>query len=303
MLLSRLVPSFLLVAVAAAPASADVVVLTNGKTFEDVIAQVDGDKVRIQLPYGGEISLPATKIERIDRSETAMERYLERKVALRRRADAGAADWVQLALWARGEGYEHGVREAALTAARLDPGAAEVAPLMRSLGYVLDDRLGDWVTREEALERSGLVRFRGEWVTREERDGRLRAEEERDRRRAERAREARLDRLTNAVTAVAELELARTLSQPQVAVAVPVYYPTVIWPGTFFIVGAPASPPGGTPAQAPGDRPPRPGSSHRHGHGTFESPFGGTLGPPDLIPGRLNPDASPPPGQLVSSRR
>jgi hypothetical protein len=33
---------------------------------------------------------------------------------------------------------------------------------------------------------------------------------------------------------------------------------------------------------------------------TFESSFGGTLGPPALIPGRLNPEASPPPGRLAN---
>jgi hypothetical protein len=297
---TRLAPLALLAAVAAAgPIAADDVYLTNGNSFAGVIARVEGDQVRIRLPYGGEIGLPLARVERIERAESAFERYLARKQALRARPDAAAADWVELALWARAEGFDHGCRDAALTAARLDPQAPEVAPLLRSLDHVFDDRLAEWVPRDEAMRRNGLVRFRGGWVAAEERDRLVREDEERERRRAERAREERLDRLAATVEAVVELELARTLARPQAPVYVPIYTPTVVWPGVFFVAPAPPpAPPGPAPPMA---APPEPvPASHR---GSFESPFGGTLGPPELIPGRLNPDAAPPPGRLGSTRR
>lgn len=281
-------------------AGADDVYLTNGKSFDGVIAHADDARVRIELPYGGEITLPMSRVERIERSESPFERYLARKHDLEGRSDAGVADWVDLARRAQREKFQHGFRDAALAAARLDPHAPEVAPLMRALGYALDERLDEWVPKDEALRRNGLVPFRGAWVTAEERERRLRDEQEEARDRAERRR---LDRLAAAVEAVAELELVRTVARSTPpAPALPVAYPIVFWPGTFFVPGPlAASPPAGAEPPEPPRRPPTAAPGARRG--SFDNPFGGGLGPPELTPGRLNPEASPPPGRLFSGGR
>ena len=61
--------ALLTVIVAAGPAAADDVYLVNGKVFEDVTAEVEGERVAIGLPSGGEIGLPLSHVERIERAE------------------------------------------------------------------------------------------------------------------------------------------------------------------------------------------------------------------------------------------
>ena len=63
-----LIASALLAGLFAAPLRADDVFLHNGNTFEGVIVVAETDEqVRIRLAYG-EMSLPASWIERIDRT-------------------------------------------------------------------------------------------------------------------------------------------------------------------------------------------------------------------------------------------
>ena len=290
--------AILLLAVAiGAPAAADDVVLTNGKSFDGVIAQVDGDVVHIQLPYGGEITLSMSRVARIDRSESPFARYRAKKRELEAKDGATAAEWLALGRWARDEGFELGYRDAALVAARVDPREPAVAPVLRELGFALDDRLGEWVPRDEALARQGLVRFRGGWVSAEERGDRV-LRDEAEQARALNASE-RLDRLTELVEAATALELAWRSAQPappQVVLApsslgVPVF----IAPHRHPRRGPESPPPGREPVPPARDRPAP--AAHET---TFEGSFGGTLGPPELIPGRLNPNAAPPPGRLAN---
>jgi len=284
----------------AAAAAADDVLLTNGKSFQGVVATVEGVAVRIQLPFGGEITLPMSRVERIDRGESAFALYRARKRDLEARDDAAVADWLELARWARRQGFEQGYRDAALTAARLDPRAPEIAPVLRTLAYAFDDRLEEWVPRDEAMARRGLVRFHDEWVTLEERAQRRREEEERAQAAVERMRQRRLDRLTDTIEAAAALELARSVARPPVVVAAPSPYAVVFWP-LLPVVATPLPAPSPGPPGAPGppgpDRTPQPAPTAAN-RGAFDNPFGGNLGPPELVPGRLNPDASPPPGRL-----
>ena len=286
-----------LAALLAAAAAADDVHLTNGKTFQGVVATVDGDVVHIQMSFGGEITLPMSRVERIDPGESAFALYRAKKRDLEVRDGATAADWLELARWARRQGFEQGYRDAALTAARLDPRAPEIAPVLRTLDYAFDDRLEEWVPRDEAMARRGLVRFRDEWVTPEEAAQRRREEEARAQAFEERMRQRRLDRLTETLEAAAALELARSAAPPPVVVVAPSPYAVVYWPLLPLVGVAPAAPPPaapGAPRPGPSSSPP-PAAAHR---GVFDNPFGGNLGPPELIPGRLNPDASPPPGRL-----
>lgn len=151
-------------------ARADDVLLRNGNTFEGVIVVAESDQqVRIRLAYG-EMSLPRSWIARIERTTSPLAEYLDRRRTLRARADAGVADWVGLAHWARGRRLEHGYKEALLEASRIDPRHPALPPLLRGIGYTLEESTGLWVSAAE-LRRAE-----------EAREARRRAAEERARR-------------------------------------------------------------------------------------------------------------------------
>jgi len=147
-------------------ASADSVYLKNGQSFEGVEATVSGDHVRIELPIGS-MRLALAQVERIDESDSTLGEYRSREARLRREG-AGAAAWLELALWARAAAFDRGVEKAALVAARLDPQVAGLDPVMAGLGYVFEESAREWVPYADAMRRQGLVEDRGEWITPEE---------------------------------------------------------------------------------------------------------------------------------------
>lgn len=286
--------------------AADEVHLVNGKSFEDVTARTVGDEVWIELPAGGEIRLAKSQVARIDKAESGMDLYRQRARALG--PEAGAAEWLELAAWARERKLALGYREAVLTASRLEPELPGVVEAMHGLDFVWEEDLGRWLPRAEAMSRRGLVSFEGEWVTSEERDRRIQASWERDREAAERSRQAaqdqRLDRLTRLVEIQTELEIARSLAESQ-APPDPYYsepyYPVYYLPGFWFPPHPPHGPPHHpshhpshprpphTPMPAP---PPGPPGTNRGGFSYF-TPVDFV----DFAPGRLG-GAAPPPGSL-----
>lgn len=275
----------------AAAVGADEVHLTNGKAFEDVTARVVGDSVAIGLPGGGEIRLPMSQVEKIERGVTATAVFEDKARELSADPRSSAGEWMVLADWARTRGLGRAYRQAALEAARRDPELPAAQAAMRELGYVFEEQADQWLPRTEALLRRGLVPYGGEWMTAEEREHRIRAEDERAR---QRAQDERLDRLARLVEIQAEMELARGLAEAARPDPPPAYYPPSypIWfvPGFF-----PKQPhhhhrPPHRHDPPPPSVPPR---HHRGGH-DYVTPVDFT----DFIPGRLNPDAAPPPGQL-----
>jgi hypothetical protein len=229
----------LLISLIAIPVLADDVYLTNGRKFEGVVAETTDTQVRIQM-QGGTLSLPKSQVLRVEAGDTSLAGYLRRKAALKKNSKAGAADWLELARWARSQGLGQATREAALAAAALEPRLDGLAPILRSYGWVLDEQLDRWIPYEESMRRKGFVQANGEWLTREEYATRARAwEEENARRRAayeERVRAAREDRLA----ALTELTLTRELTQQPAAPPYPIYgnpfygTPLVVLPG-FWI--------------------------------------------------------------------
>ena len=163
----RLLPLLLFGSAAALPAAADDVFLNNGNSFEGVIAEVTATQVRIRMP-GGELSLPRSAVARVEKGEAPFAEFLAREKALRRDPDATAADWVELARWAKAQGLATATREAALQAARLDPQLAALEPLLRGLGYVYDRELARWIPYAESTRRCGFVEHGGAWITRAE---------------------------------------------------------------------------------------------------------------------------------------
>src|SRR6187431_605221 len=83
----------LLVALLALPcvAQADTVRLTNGRVYEDVIAERTAAGVRVQLGFG-EITIPAAQVTGIEKSPSAVEEYLRKKAALQAKPKATAGE-------------------------------------------------------------------------------------------------------------------------------------------------------------------------------------------------------------------
>lgn len=204
-----------------APGFADTVYLTNGRSFEGVIAEETGTAVKIQMP-GGSLSLPRNHVLRVEKSESDFAEYLRRKTALQH-GQAAAADWLKLARWAQSQDLPQGTREAALAAASLDPRLEGLAPLLRADGYVLDERLDRWVSYSDYMRRRGFVQVGGQWISHEEHAARQRAEQDEiSRRNAERAamRAARVSEVTQeAELALVEMELRERLAQSEAGVS------------------------------------------------------------------------------------
>lgn len=191
----------LLAATAPPSARADDVYLTNGQVFEGVVTRRDGDTVRIRMSHG-EMGLPVSWIDRIEKADSALAGYLERRAALE--PDAGAAEWLELAVWARDRGLAEGAREAGLRAAALDPRLDGLAPILRAAGYTLDAESGRWLTEAQLMARRGYVRVGEEWLPKtvvEERARLARAAQ------AETDRRAREERLERAITLLALSQL------------------------------------------------------------------------------------------------
>jgi len=268
---------------AAAPLHADDVHLTNGNTFEGVIATVEGDQVRIRLPHG-EIGLPLSRVSHIDKADSALEQYLARRQSLYS-SDAGATDWLELARWARRHGLTHSVKESALRAARLDPHLDGLQELLGDLGYVFDAELGRWMTYEDSMERRGFVYYEGGWVHRSDLEARLRTlEEQAARRRAERAETTARLALEAAIEARVQAEVARevartTVQQPGLVQG----FPAVV--GSFFL----------------------PVRFHGHGHRAARPRQGRGAPRSQDPPHRVSPRHTenvfaPPPGRLLEER-
>jgi hypothetical protein len=268
----------LLLPLAAIPVLADDVYLINGRKFEGVIAETTDSQVRIKM-QGGTLSLPRAQVLRVETGDSNLAEFLRRREALKKNPSATAADWLELAMWARGKELGQATRETALVAAALDPKLEGLGPILRGHGYVLDEQLDRWVLYEESMRRRGFVQSNGQWITREEYAVKVRAyEEESARRRSaaeERARDARADRLA----ALTELTIARELTRPQ-APAYPVYAnpfygtPIVVIPGFWL-------PPHDKPGHGHHGKP---GHSHRpDSHKLTHVPgslIGGNLFPP-----------------------
>ncbi len=128
--------------------AADTVELANGNRFEPVVAEVDGDTVRIRFSYG-EMSVPRSTVTRVVQSESALDRYLAEADRLGRDPESTAGDWLELALTARADGLDGAYRRAVALAAELDPWFEPLAPHLRALDLVLDETAGRWVPYRE----------------------------------------------------------------------------------------------------------------------------------------------------------
>lgn len=272
-----------------ASAWADTVHLTNGRSFEDVVAERVGDQVVIQMPHG-EMKLPASRVARIDKADTVYADYLVRKKALG--PNATAASWLDLARWARERGFEAGVQEAARRTAELDPAIEGLGPYMRTLGYhSYDAEVGRWLTQSELMRRKGYELWDNEWVPRAEAERRDRAQREEREAKVAAQRAAREDRLGRVVELLTLREVERLAANPPAAAAPqqPTYGFSYYLPGYFghpIVViphqPQPSSPGGGSPA-------PQPEPEHRHQGLTFGYDALANRQPGSILPLSIDP--------------
>jgi hypothetical protein len=183
-----------------APLMADDVHLKNGRSFENVVAEVGDTQVRVHMP-GGVISLPRSAVDRVDKSDSTFAEYLRRKQELTARERAGngrtprgsmdspgsrsspptsssmsalssmssmSSDWLELARWARSNNLPQGAREAALIAAQINPREPGLAGVLRGFGYVYEESLDRWISYDDAMRLHGFVQEGGTWVSHEE---------------------------------------------------------------------------------------------------------------------------------------
>ena len=276
------------------PVAADDVHLTNGNTFEDVIATVDGDEVRIRLPHG-EIALPVSRVQRIDKADSALQEYLARERGLFL-SEAGAAEWLELARWAYRHDLDHGARKSALRAARLDPHLEGLGDLLGAYGYVYAEELGRWLTHEESMERRGYVYWEGGWVPRADLEERLRRlEQEAQQRRTRQAEATAQLALQAAIEARIQAEVAREVARTTVR------HPGLV-PGIPAVVGSFFLPVHhGVPRHPRGVRPPDRGRRHPGARRT--APGARRTAPPSRVPPRHTTNVfAPPPGELLQQR-
>lgn len=128
---------------APAPAQADRIRLTNGRTLEGAVRDL-GESVEITLAFGGKITLARSSIVAIERTSDVRQDYL------RRAAAASGTDpdaQVELALWCRQRGMDEETREHLRRALLLDP---EHPRALRELGYLAP--AGSWPERPPTWE-------------------------------------------------------------------------------------------------------------------------------------------------------
>jgi hypothetical protein len=215
-----------LLVLAGSPLLADDVFLKNGRSFDNVIAEVGDSQVRVYMP-GGVISLPRSAVERVRKADSSFAEYLRRKQELQERESAGpgaraegsarlarlADDWLELARWAQRSNLQQGAREAALAAAEINPRLPGLAAVLRGAGYVYEPSLDRWIPYDDSMRLHGFVKDGATWITREEQAQRMRAAEiaraERQAAWAAQAQAAATNRLAEAELLRAQVEAGR----------------------------------------------------------------------------------------------
>jgi hypothetical protein len=164
------------------PLLADDVYLKNGRSFEGVVAEVGDSQVRVHMP-GGVISLPRSAVDHVQKADSSFAEYLRLKGEIERHENGAqgarrAEDWLELARWARRHNLQQGTREAALTAAQIDPRQPGLPALLRGFGLVYEESLDRWIPYDDSMRLHGFVREGGSWVSGEEHAERVRARED-----------------------------------------------------------------------------------------------------------------------------
>jgi hypothetical protein len=144
---------------------ADDVFLKGGGKVSGRILKRTATSVEIDVGAGS-VTLPMTRVERIQEGRSALQDYYDRSGRL----EAGDVEgWKELARWASAQGLATQAREAYERVLRIDPSDRD-ANLAKG-NVELDGR---WVSEAEGNRARGYVEFEGRWITPAEQEGILR---------------------------------------------------------------------------------------------------------------------------------
>lgn len=135
---------------------ADEVYLQGGAKFTGRIVEQTDKMVTIDIG-DGIIGVPASRVERIVKAPSSLDKYDELAGKLR---EGDVQGWRNLGHWAQQEGLGAQSRQAYEKVVALDPDNAEAR---QALGYVQVE--GRWMTEEESYRARGFVKHDGEWMT------------------------------------------------------------------------------------------------------------------------------------------
>ena len=152
-------------------ATADVVKLKDGRSFEGTVVEQNDQKVVIKTKFGMN-ELQRSEVESVEIKATAAEEFRNRREA----AKDDAAALFDLYVWAKTNGLKTQSKQALRDVIKVDADHTEARKL---LGYVQYE--GKWVSeREKArleaageraeMEAKGLVQHKGKWMTPEEKE-------------------------------------------------------------------------------------------------------------------------------------
>jgi hypothetical protein len=135
---------------------ADEVYLKDAGSISGRVVEQNETTVKVDIGDGF-ISVPAARVERIEKKPSALDEYEARAAKL---GPQDVEGWKTLAHWAYQQGYAAQARQACKKVLAIAPDDADAR---RALGFVSLD--GKWVTLEESYRAKGYVKFDGEWMT------------------------------------------------------------------------------------------------------------------------------------------
>jgi len=185
----------LLATLGSSPAWADVVILKDGERVEGIVEE-RGAEVVVRLDFGS-ITFERSEIARVERGDTPLGAFEQRRAVLGPRDAAGR---YRLGLEAEKQGLDALARALYREVLEL---SVDHKGARAALGYRRHE--GAWLTEDEYMLGQGYVRQGGAWITREAAAALAQAEEARRAREAEQqarlASEARIQRLEAEVAA------------------------------------------------------------------------------------------------------
>jgi len=137
-------------------ATADEVYLRGGGHVSGVIVERTSHVVVLETGPG-RVSVPLSRVERIEDGRSALESYQEQARSL---DPLDVAGWARLARWAEDHDLATVARETWQRVLWLDPSHPEANA---ALGRLAVD--GEWMDEAEAHRRLGHVQYQGRWVT------------------------------------------------------------------------------------------------------------------------------------------
>ena len=143
---------------------ADTIHFYDGRKLEGKILSEDYDKLVIKTKYGTQ-TIDMSDIEKIEKTKSERELYEEKRAKL---GGADAEGRYQLGLWCKENGLPDKAETEFEKAIEIDP---KHEGARKELGY--EKHEGEWLTRDEIMDKKGFKKWRGEWISSEDYDKKM----------------------------------------------------------------------------------------------------------------------------------